>query len=457
VAFAPDGKTVVTAANDDGTVRRWRAADGKLLAAGPGPDGLAYVVELSPDGKVAASGRADGTVLLWEASTGKPRHTLRGHGDRVGAVAFSPDGSAVATGGWDDQVRLWDTATGRPLRTLRGRGPALALAFSPDGKTVAAGGREDEEGTVYLWEVSSGLLRLTLRGHEGMVSALAFAPDGTTVVTGGWDGAVRVWDAATGRPVRTLLEAHEGSVRVVAFSPDGRLLAAARCDTGLIHLWDLQSRDALPPLAGHQDEVLGIAFSADGRALASVSADTTGLVWGLTHGAARPSKWRPGTGAALWADLASEDAVRARRAVWALAGAPAEAVPLLRARLSPVPEARRVARLIADLADANFEDRERATRELEALGPEVGPALRKALRARPPLEPRKRLERLLERLDGKPPAAFVRRLRAVEALERAGTPEARAALERLAAGGEGLRLTEEARSTLARLRRAGRP
>jgi hypothetical protein len=242
---------------------------------------------------------------------------------------------------------------------------------------------------------------------------------------------------------------------VLAFSRDGRALAGARSDGPGVLLWDLVSGDALPTLVGHRDEVYGVAFSPNGKSLASVSTDGTGLVWDLTH---------PGTKARLgtWADLGSKDTVRARRAVWALAATPEKSVPLLRGRLRPVPlsASRRLDRLIAELDDERFEVRQRATRALEALGVDVEPALRKALAHGPPLEQRKRLERLLEPLQAQDKRRmskeFLGRLRAVEVLERSGTVDARAVLEKLAAGGRGFRLTEEARAALARVEEAHR-
>jgi hypothetical protein len=253
-------------------------------------------------------------------------------------------------------------------------------------------------------------------------------------------------------------------VRTVAFSPDGRTLAAARCDEECVRLWDVLSGDALTPLAGHKDQVLGLAFSPDGRALASVSGDATGLVWDLTGGAAQAPR-RQGAEArqALWVRLAARDAGRARRAVWALASAPADSVSLLRARLRPVPASapRRVARLLAELDAEEFEVRQRAGRELAKLGPDVEPALRKALEGSPSLELRKRLELLLEPWAGpkrKPlPGAFLQTVRAVEVLERARTPEARTLLKALAGGGRGFRQTEEARAALLHLDGKSRP
>jgi WD40 repeat protein len=39
------------------------------------------------------------------------------------------------------------------------------------------------------------------------VYAFAIAPDGKTLASGSWDGEVRLWNLAEGKPVRTILAA----------------------------------------------------------------------------------------------------------------------------------------------------------------------------------------------------------------------------------------------------------
>jgi hypothetical protein len=126
-------------------------------------------------------------------------------------------------------------------------------------------------------------------------------------------------------------------------------------------------------------------------------------------------------------------------------------VALVERRLKPVASAdpRRVARLIADLGSDDFEVRKRAERELVELGDLAGPALRKV--APPALEARRRIGRLLERLEGPvTDPGRLRALRALELLEYVGTAEARRVLRALAGGATESRLTREARATLRR-------
>src|SRR5262249_60839561 len=106
--------------------------------------------------------------------------------------------------------------------------------------------------------------------------------------------------------------------------------------------------------------------------------------------------------------------------------APDRAVPLLLRRLRPTPiDPRRLARWIADLDDESYEVRSRATEELARHVQVIEPALRRALEDRPSLEMRRRLEELLGKIEGDLSPSMLSSLRAVEALERLGTPAAR--------------------------------
>jgi WD40 repeat protein len=78
-------------------------------------------------------------------------------------------------------------------------------------------------------------LARTLSGHTVAISG-AFSPDGRLLATASDDKTVRLWDPATGKPLRTLV-GHTGLVTGVAFRPDGRLLATADSD-GTARLWD---------------------------------------------------------------------------------------------------------------------------------------------------------------------------------------------------------------------------
>ena len=116
-------------------------------------------------------------------------------------------------------------------------------------------------------------------------------------------------------------------------------------------------------------------------------------------------------------------------------------MPFLQGRLRPVPvpDAQRVAQLIADLDSKQFAVRQKAEDELEKLGELVDPALIQVLAGKPSLETKQRVEKLREKMvTGQAPSGEVlQALRALAVLEEMGTGEARQLLEKLCQGAPG--------------------
>jgi hypothetical protein len=113
----------------------------------------------------------------------------------------------------------------------------------------------------------------------------------------------------------------------------------------------------------------------------------------------------------------------------------------------------KISRWIADLDSAMFAVRQEANTNLLKTGEQAVPALRKVLASTPPLETRKRIEELLDRLTGGALSSDqLRFVRAIEALERIATPEARNLLRTLAEGAPGALPTRESQAALDRIK-----
>jgi WD40 repeat protein len=512
LAFTPDGKALALAGADSPTVHLWDVETGADLRPRHGHRGDVQAVAFAPDGRTLASGggdRQDGdtAIRLWDARSGRELRLLEGHAGRVLCLAFSPDGRTLVSGGErEESVRLWDVAGGGVRRLTRGRREAKeedasedrrvsAVAFSPDGRLLAAG---LTEGALVVWDVASGAERCRLAGHDGRVSALAFSPDGSRLVTASLDRTARLWDLATGKELRRF-GTHEDTVRSVAFSPDGRLVAVAGSDWEGVGLWDaatgrevgqipcgqtrlyqvafapdgrtlavgcagrgfalweVATRKPRRVLAGHAGGVHALAFTPDGKRLATGGPDSTVLVWDVAGpDAERAERLTAEQLEKLWADLGSDNAATADRAIRALLAAPGDALPFLKARLLPAPvlSPERQAEVLRDLDHPRYQVRDRATNELARLGELAEPLLRRSLGGASSLETRRRVQMLLERLDtGTPSAANLRTLRAFEVLERIGTAEVRPVFEAHVNADPAARLGQEARASLERLGR----
>jgi WD40 repeat protein len=137
--------------------------------------------------------------------------------------------------------------------------------------------------TIKLWDAATGAPIRTFEGHPDGVRSVSFSPDGARVLSGSVDKTIKLWDAATGAPIRTF-EGHSGVVNSVAFSPDGaRVLSGS--DDKTIKLWDAATGAPIRTFEGHSDETVSVAFSPDGARVLSGSDDWTIKLWDATTGA----------------------------------------------------------------------------------------------------------------------------------------------------------------------------
>jgi WD40 repeat protein len=320
LAFARDGKTL--AAGTGNAIHLWRVEDGKELNALDGHQAGVIAVAFSPDGNSVATGSLDGTVRLWESSTGKPLRKLADHPFGVPYLAFTAQGKQLVSAGRDFRVaetatskhlktlvdkqdtlpvaiagdgqtlvtengrglvQLWATATGQEIARLTVKPSARVLALSHDGKTLLYQPRDEADPAIRVWDVASGKVVRSLNvaedGNEGgEVRSAKFAPDGKTVafVLSG-SRVVALWDVAAGKEMRRLpAAAHE--IFSVAFSPDGALLALGSWDKS-VRVHDTATGKETDHLVGHQGHVNALAFAPDGKRLASASSDGTVLIW----------------------------------------------------------------------------------------------------------------------------------------------------------------------------------
>jgi hypothetical protein len=244
----------------------------------------------------------------------------------------------------------------------------------------------------------------------------------------------------------------------LGFSPDGRVLVVRAPDRS-VRVWDVEGGKEVGQFKGHDGRVETVGFSPDGKTVVTGSADTTMLLWDAAalrkdlparQAAALPD----GAADGLWTDLVGEDAGKAGQSVLKLAAAPRQAAAFLGERLKPAAaiDRQKLDRCLADLESDRFAVRQDAIANLLKAGEQAVPALQKVLAAQPALETRLRVEELLDKLTGGTlTAEQLRLVRAVEALEKMGTPDARGVLRALAGGAPGALPTREARAALDRL------
>ncbi|MBI5211463.1 MAG: caspase family protein [Elusimicrobia bacterium] len=216
-ALSSDGKVLALTKNKEDAVVLWDvAASAPVRTFADTADSYYGRVALGPDGRFLATARSkEAGVKLWDALSGERLRTLE-DGQWVSGMGFSPDGRTLATGNTEGTVKLWDVSSGVMARSFKAHPAAISLlTFSRDGARLATA---DREGAVKLWDPGTGSLTADLQGHADTMRALAFGPDGKKLFSGGADGTVRIWEAVSGKELCRVVRTNHGWVAV---TPDG--------------------------------------------------------------------------------------------------------------------------------------------------------------------------------------------------------------------------------------------
>src|SRR5262249_15034996 len=147
---------------------------------------------------------------------------------------FSPAGTAALAGTSDGKLLVFDLM---PLLDVPADSP-VKPAVRPDRR------QDDSEETRRIF--------IALRAHTRDVSSCAFSPDGATFVAASLDGTIKLWDASTGKDLYTLIGHTSSAISGCAgcaYSPDGSLIFSVGEQDRMLKLWDAatgQERSVIP-------------------------------------------------------------------------------------------------------------------------------------------------------------------------------------------------------------------
>jgi len=161
------------------------------------------------------------------------------------------------------------------LTTLPGHTETVeAVTFSPDGSLIATGCFDRN---LRLFDAATGKEIRTYggeQGHKGQVLSVAFNAKGDQLATGAADNSARIWDVPVGFPVKT--SPTTGAATRVVVAQDGKTFAVAGAD-GIVKMFPGGEEKGAIELKGHVGAIMNLDLSAN--TWVTVGADKTVRFW----------------------------------------------------------------------------------------------------------------------------------------------------------------------------------
>lgn len=239
IQWSPDGSLLGVAVA--GTLQIWNVAEKALVSEWPITEASRGAIDFcwSPDGKSLAVLRELKFFAICDAFTGKVIWENIVPFAQLKSPIWSPIGNRLATGARDGTLRLWDTTSGQLTTLLKHhKGSITSIAWSPNSLYIATGGGGGgklQDYAIRIWDLESETVKFVFEGHSKNVTDLVWSQNSEMLASASIDNTVRIWDTHTGK-IAAILEGHTKDTRGVSFSPDENVISSYSWD-GTFRIW----------------------------------------------------------------------------------------------------------------------------------------------------------------------------------------------------------------------------
>ena len=275
VTWSPDGRRLATGCYD-GTARLWNY-DGSLVSELREHNGPVFSLKWSKDGERLLSGSYDKRAIVWDVKTGTVIKTFSLHDAPVLDVDWK-DSDTFATCSSDKTIHICNVSSVGSSSTrqlLKHKDEVNAVCWSPNGELLASC---SDDWTAKIWnpnDTSEDSLKFDLVGHAKEIYTVRWTPTGPgstnpdkhlKLCTASFDGSVCIWDGTTGKLIHSLRRYGE-PVYSIAPSPSGDMLATGSLG-GYVTVWNMDDGSLERELRGNGD-TFDVSWSKDGKLLSS--------------------------------------------------------------------------------------------------------------------------------------------------------------------------------------------
>jgi WD40 repeat protein len=206
--------------------------------------------------------KEDHAVALWDLEEARCLHLFKGHTEKIRRVKWSADEIYALSAANDGTMRLWDVSSGSCIRVSEKQGDFVDnIAFGPgENKIIAmAGLYGNDRWRLIIWDLKSGACKNIDAGID--LRSFALSPDQRRGLAGG--SGIIVWDTADGHRLSEL-RSDDISVHQLAWHPDGR--RAISVADGF-RIWEVQTGRLIRKFGDHLRYQSFLTWCPNGRHL----------------------------------------------------------------------------------------------------------------------------------------------------------------------------------------------
>ena len=133
---------------------------------------------------------------------------------------------------------------------------AVTCVLMLDEQRMATG---DNDGAIRLWEIASGKCLLVIKAHQYSVGCLKLGSNTTLISSGSphsSEGEIKIWDLRTGTLSSTINTGHYNGIQCLELLPGGRLASGA--GDHFIKIWDLATGKSSQAFGGYGAKVFSL-------------------------------------------------------------------------------------------------------------------------------------------------------------------------------------------------------
>jgi len=275
--------TVLTGSGDN-IVAEWDLRDPQVLPFAIRLETTVYALEHVGNDQLAIGQGRGGIHIIDLGSKQEVRH-LALHKKAVFDLHCLREKNLLLSFSADGTFAVWDSSSYELLRHIPLGDLKMRRASSDnDGRFLVTSGND---GRLRVFETEMFNEVATFDAHEKSSNISVFSAEDSRLISGGWDGHLRLWNATGNFEMMTEIPAHNYAIYDMCFSPDGKLLATASRDK-TVKIWDAAT---LKPLArldvksgGHSHSVNALHWNTETGLLVSSGDDRRLIGWRVSFG-----------------------------------------------------------------------------------------------------------------------------------------------------------------------------